>query len=1198
MATEFTTKVRLVRCPKCRLLLPELPDFRVYKCGGCGAILLAKNRVNGLRSRSTGLNGTVAAQVNGLGHVSEVKASSITSCNGTLSDSGECSSDQIDEKNQGKFSRECSLERKSERDENESSEGTESSSSSLKGKAPASGELSLERRNEKDGSNSSQGIESSSSLKASAPASEEFYSERRNERDGSKSSESIESSSSSLKASAPASEEFYSERRNERNGSKSSESIESSSSSKAPASEEIYLVRRNERNGSKSSEGTESSSSSLKASAPASGECSLERRNERDGSNSSEGTESATTPDLGECTLERNNERDESKSSEGIEYGSFSLKAKAPDSGEYSLEQNIERDESKSSEGLESSSSSPKATTPDLGECFLERNIERVENKSSEGIESSSSSPKATFPDSGEHFSDHHNEKNQNKFSEDEESSSLSHKVILPESGEYTTIQNSERDPDNSTVENYGGEQLGHLNLPDGNQNNQSDQNDYGDHGIEQPGVSKEISSSMELASNERKEPLPITAACSPALKDDGSLPLAPNVEVDIEVEIDSDSTSSSSLNAVATRGSSSIYPAHMLPRESISSDIILSPDEQSRAKADINMDVDSDFRRASVVNPGATRDSDVTVHMPAQESSSSGTLTSSPNEQLKEPHNSVPKSFDHFKSSNTFETTDFLSPRSEFSTAVRDRSKSPATRSHHAYDGSVSSYDGMDDQFYNHNLHTFQDSYKALNLARSEERYRRDKFLAESMGNRVSESPSQARSSWSSLSDKNGHAMKYRNRYQDELLPPRRPGYPSRDHARVQRNEYMPRMASLQRGSLGGYGNEHFTNQMHNEFQSNSDYQSDMSVSVGRDKLTLLRMVYELQNQVNNLNVHASRQEKHIPQYHNYEASEEELFHGLNQPRDFRRSRAGSHYTQQQSQYTRIPFSSEATTSRHQVDPSYMQHCPPARQYSAPMPLPIQCNTNGLRRVHPGYASSQWDSETMSDDLRHNSHEVKKYYGEKQQMPKRHFLPIAGGAPIVLCYNCFKPLQIPADFLLFKRRCHRLQCGACSKVLKFSLHKRTHIVPYEVNAIGPPPSEVADPVSCSDDYGYELSYCKSGSTEAGYAVNATLSSSLQSNSVHERNMSYGSNNPTRGRQGIVLRRSQSQNKDKNPVERFMSARTSSGMLKSKNHSSEVEELPPKSSSPLHQLMGYKSPSQVIRGSGISRSGTKSSLRN
>ncbi|BBN67823.1 Toll-Interleukin-Resistance domain family protein [Prunus dulcis] len=34
--------VRLVGCPKCRQLLPELPDFQVYSCGGCGATLKAR----------------------------------------------------------------------------------------------------------------------------------------------------------------------------------------------------------------------------------------------------------------------------------------------------------------------------------------------------------------------------------------------------------------------------------------------------------------------------------------------------------------------------------------------------------------------------------------------------------------------------------------------------------------------------------------------------------------------------------------------------------------------------------------------------------------------------------------------------------------------------------------------------------------------------------------------------------------------------------------------------------------------------------------------------------------------------------------------------------------------------------------------------------------------------------------------------
>ncbi|KAL2536354.1 uncharacterized protein Fot_17745 [Forsythia ovata] len=37
-------KVRLVRCPKCQNLLPEVTDYSVYQCGGCGAVLQAKNK--------------------------------------------------------------------------------------------------------------------------------------------------------------------------------------------------------------------------------------------------------------------------------------------------------------------------------------------------------------------------------------------------------------------------------------------------------------------------------------------------------------------------------------------------------------------------------------------------------------------------------------------------------------------------------------------------------------------------------------------------------------------------------------------------------------------------------------------------------------------------------------------------------------------------------------------------------------------------------------------------------------------------------------------------------------------------------------------------------------------------------------------------------------------------------------------------
>lgn len=47
-----SAKLRLVRCPKCENLLPELPDYSVYQCGGCGTVLRAKVRHQGEESLS------------------------------------------------------------------------------------------------------------------------------------------------------------------------------------------------------------------------------------------------------------------------------------------------------------------------------------------------------------------------------------------------------------------------------------------------------------------------------------------------------------------------------------------------------------------------------------------------------------------------------------------------------------------------------------------------------------------------------------------------------------------------------------------------------------------------------------------------------------------------------------------------------------------------------------------------------------------------------------------------------------------------------------------------------------------------------------------------------------------------------------------------------------------------------------------
>ncbi|KAG8382149.1 hypothetical protein BUALT_Bualt05G0046600 [Buddleja alternifolia] len=67
--------VRLVRCPKCENLLPELPDYSLYQCGGCGAVLKAKKKgilEDGLSEISGDVKGIGISEEGSIVKVSEV----------------------------------------------------------------------------------------------------------------------------------------------------------------------------------------------------------------------------------------------------------------------------------------------------------------------------------------------------------------------------------------------------------------------------------------------------------------------------------------------------------------------------------------------------------------------------------------------------------------------------------------------------------------------------------------------------------------------------------------------------------------------------------------------------------------------------------------------------------------------------------------------------------------------------------------------------------------------------------------------------------------------------------------------------------------------------------------------------------------------------------------------------------------------
>ncbi|KAF3504231.1 hypothetical protein F2Q69_00045551 [Brassica cretica] len=105
-----------------------------------------------------------------------------------------------------------------------------------------------------------------------------------------------------------------------------------------------------------------------------------------------------------------------------------------------------------------------------------------------------------------------------------------------------------------------------------------------------------------------------------------------------------------------------------------------------------------------------------------------------------------------------------------------------------------------------------------------------------------------------------------------------------------------------------------------------------------------------------------------------------------------------------------------------------------------------------------PAYYPRRWSHEIVSDAedhqrYRHAGHhhhdiQARRLKERQQRVAKRHIRPTAGGAPFVGCYKCSESLQLPVDFLIFKRKYHLLRCGRCTAVLRFSLQSRNHLVP------------------------------------------------------------------------------------------------------------------------------------------------------
>ncbi|XP_057725305.1 uncharacterized protein LOC130940996 [Arachis stenosperma] len=620
-----------------------------------------------------------------------------------------------------------------------------------------------------------------------------------------------------------------------------------------------------------------------------------------------------------------------------------------------------------------------------------------------------------------------------------------------------------------------------------------------------------------------------------------------------------------------------------------------------------------------SIQSTGAKSEADITISTSTAKGSSTenfvsekGNIAQCKLEEGTQDQKKVHQSFDCVRSVDV-DPTEVANTSTEFSGTLGELPKSPATRSLHAYDGSISSNDGVYEQF--PSLDSFENSYTVVNDV-LEGNSRKGKGLVDCYGDLETQHQSYF------LGAKRHHVVRDRRWNPNQVLEYTRHG---RSHGMRTRDDFSSNMPFHRSSSQSGYESGSPLSQTLDELYASSSFVSpDSCEDPDQEKMKLMRIVYKLQDQLNRTrymsgetngrsSMDVSYKGNHLSTYHSHDLLERRFHHGLDYPRCEGRCSHGSNWRRRHN-YSQ-PYLSEPTCSTHLVDHPCYHCCPQEWQCSAELPPRVLYTHEDLCRYHPGPSCSshhslpsspQWfmspkipgyDLETKSCDQIHRVAEMKNYLREKQNLNKRHYRPVAGGAPFVTCHKCFKLLQMPADFLLFKRVCHQLKCGACSEVLKFSLQNQSHIVSYgapstpglqssqldEQNEMiidnnlnsashaNNDHSSHADPVSYSDDFGHSIS--KSYSSE-GDPVSLTPLHPSHGNEDHKQSVfSNGNFEPITEENNIASR---------GPSEIAMHSSNVSGS----------EKLPPEiegirsqqKSSPLHQLMGYSSPSQVIRG--------------
>ncbi|KAL8149380.1 hypothetical protein AgCh_006410 [Apium graveolens] len=558
-----------------------------------------------------------------------------------------------------------------------------------------------------------------------------------------------------------------------------------------------------------------------------------------------------------------------------------------------------------------------------------------------------------------------------------------------------------------------------------------------------------------------------------------------------------------------------------------------------------------------------------------------------SPRREMQQVESDMVPGFWRVGSDDTLDNTSHFYAKGDLGITLR----SPTSRNYYAYDDSASSNE-TENEVPDRRLQLLKRSLKDVNSDSTKVFPERGKFIRNHVTSNESELQHQLMNFESSLHGKK-HFTKNVSRWpHDELLQCTRYRSPVRNRMMNETDYYNSRPLFSKYSSQAEQGNTSSSNYGQNEFSALPDNPHDLH------RLELLRMVYELQDQLKKTQIsEVMPRERFLSRpskgkgHHFAESRENYTDLAYN---DYHERRAVTWMKHRELPQMIVP--EDPTHYMHRVDCSCFCCCNQEQHHSAQIPSnaiyyseqrPLS-NARQTSRPHHSassslhhYATSEfslWSQDMEPDNKKHKEARI-------HHIAKRHFQPIAGGAPIIACYHCSETLQVPAESFLFRRRCHQLKCGACSEVLKFSLENKVHVVRYDLIPRNPPPNKIAENTRTIKKSNLAIAHRENDrplaepETSTNNSQSFSRSYSTGDNFSATPGKSSSANSSTAPKESIRSRSTRrSVYRIKSAAESFKSARST--MPDPENSESEVES--PLPGSALHKLMGYSSIRRLV----------------